>query len=60
MTPNGTEFAFAGGAKGPLAGDVLLVPLLSKPQPPLELVSEPREASPPVPTCNPGAPLFSR
>jgi leucyl aminopeptidase len=39
MTPNGTEFVFAGGGKGPLAGDVLLVPLLAKPQPPLELVT---------------------
>jgi len=39
MTPNGTEFAFVSAGKGPLAGDVLLVPLLSKPQPPLELVT---------------------
>ncbi len=39
MTPNGTEFVFASGGKGPLAGDVLLVPLLAKPQPPLELVT---------------------
>jgi leucyl aminopeptidase len=39
MASNGTEFVFTGGAKGPLAGDVLLVPLLAKPQPPLELVT---------------------
>jgi hypothetical protein len=39
MTPNGTEFVFDGAGKGPLAGDVLLVPLLGKPQPPLELVT---------------------
>ena len=39
MIRNGTEFAFTGGGKGPLTGDVLLVPLLAKPQPPLELVT---------------------
>ena len=39
MTPNGTEFVITAGGKGPLAGDVLLVPLLAKPQPPLELVA---------------------
>jgi leucyl aminopeptidase len=39
MTANGTEFVFASGGKGPLSGDVLLVPLLSKPQPPMELVT---------------------
>ena len=39
MTPNGTEFDFTTGGKGSLAGDVLLVPLLAKPQPPMELVT---------------------
>ncbi len=39
MTPNGTVFEFAAGGKGPPAGDVLLVPLLAKPQPPMELVA---------------------
>lgn len=37
--PHGTEFAFTSGGKGPATGDVLLVPLLAKPQPPLELVT---------------------
>lgn len=39
MSPNGTVFAFTGGEKGPLSGNVLLVPLLAKPQPPMELVT---------------------
>lgn len=39
MTRNGTEFAFASGKKGPMVSDVLLVPLVAKPQPPLELVT---------------------
>ena len=39
MTPNGTVFDFVSGAKGPLVGDVLLVPLPAKPQPPLEQVT---------------------
>jgi leucyl aminopeptidase len=37
--PNGTTFTFKPAEKGPLTGDVLLVPLLAKPQPPLELVA---------------------
>ncbi len=39
MAPNGTQFSFVGGGKGPVAGDVLLVPLLSKPHPPMELAT---------------------
>jgi leucyl aminopeptidase len=39
MASNGTEFVFTSGGKGTIAGDVLLVPLLSKPQPPLDLVT---------------------
>jgi len=39
MTPNGTAYGFVSGGAGPLAGDVLLVPLLAKPQPPMELVT---------------------
>ncbi len=37
--PNGTTFTFKPAEKGPLTGDVLLVPLLVKPQPPMELVA---------------------
>ncbi len=39
MKSNGTVFGFVGGTKGPLTGDVLIVPLLAKPQPPMELVA---------------------
>ena len=39
MKPNGTVFVFKSGDKGPPTGDVLLVPLLAKPQPPMELVA---------------------
>lgn len=39
MNPNGTTFVFKGGDKGPLAGEVLIVPLPAKPHPPLELVA---------------------
>ncbi|MCK4342638.1 MAG: leucyl aminopeptidase [Phycisphaerae bacterium] len=39
MNPHGTVFGFKSGDKGPLAGEVLLVPLLAKPQPPMELVA---------------------
>jgi leucyl aminopeptidase len=39
MRANGTVFSFKSGDKGPLSGDVLLIPLVAKPQPPLELVA---------------------
>lgn len=39
MNPNGTDFQFRSGEKGPLAGDVLVVPLAAKPVPPMELVA---------------------
>jgi leucyl aminopeptidase len=39
MKTNGTTFAVSAGDKGAVAGDALLVPLLAKPQPPLELVA---------------------
>jgi leucyl aminopeptidase len=39
MMSNGTTFAVSAGDKGAPSEDVLIVPLLSKPQPPLELVA---------------------
>ncbi|MEW6252500.1 MAG: M17 family peptidase N-terminal domain-containing protein, partial [Planctomycetota bacterium] len=39
MSPNGTTFSFAPAGKGPLAGEVVLIPLIAKPQPPMELVT---------------------
>lgn len=39
MKTNGTEFSFASGARGMPGDDVLVVPLVTKPQPPMELVA---------------------
>ena len=39
MIQNGTSFQFAGGDKSGVTADVLVVPLVAKPQPPLELVT---------------------
>ena len=40
MTPNGTRFEFVGREKATPTADVLLVPLVAKPTPPLQLVSQ--------------------
>jgi leucyl aminopeptidase len=39
MSRDGTEFTFTQGGEGAVSADVLLVPLMAKPQPPLELLS---------------------
>ena len=39
MKSNGTEFGFVGGSRGALTGEILVVPLLAQPQPPMELVA---------------------
>lgn len=39
MSANGTDFVFSAGKREGITGDVLIVPLLARPQPPLELVS---------------------
>lgn len=39
MSTNGTRFEFKRGDKGAPTGDVLLVPLVARPQPPMELVA---------------------
>jgi len=39
MSANGTVIGFKSGEKGRPTGDVLIVPLLAKPQPPMELVA---------------------
>lgn len=39
MTHNGTVFTFTGAVKGPLTGEVLLVPVVAEPHPPLEMVT---------------------
>lgn len=39
MADNGTRFEFAGSTKTVKAGTVLIVPLIAKPQPPMELIA---------------------
>ncbi|MBU0641232.1 MAG: leucyl aminopeptidase [Planctomycetes bacterium] len=39
MGSNGTTFEFVGGQKRTVAGETLVVPLVAKPQPPLELLA---------------------
>lgn len=39
MSANGTAFGFTPGEAGALAGHALIIPLVAKPQPPLELVA---------------------